>query len=491
VAKEAVIQFYRGDLAGITTLAEGEPAWTTDTNELYIGSAGGNVLIGPSMSSPLTTKGDIWVYTTDNARLPVGTDGYVLTADSTQASGLKWDAPAVTYTNEEAQDAVGTILVDSDTIDFTYADATPSITAAVRTQMSLTSDASGLKLVSDDSAPGYTYAYYGCDEGVKGWYDLDVKIRGLTSDLIDSNALDVNSDLSGIHIDVVANSLPITALTNATTGSLLVGRRGGSNGEWEEVTLGTGLSMSAGAVLSCSVTGYTDEQARDAVGAMLTDTATIDLTYDDTNNLVTADLKAASVNLANHVTGTLPDDNGGTGQSTYATGDMLYASGANTLAKLAAGANNDWLQLVGGVPTWTTPMADLAYGSMSGDYTVKASWGDIDIDDIIPEKGTYLIIAHLGFRCQVSSGQGAIRVRLYNQTNGAAVANSERRMVSVTGQDITNWTSATAIWVYTYSGGGGGPTLKVQAIRETLFSPVWVMSSIQNDSSCFSVVRIY
>ena len=37
------------------------------------------------------------------------------------------------YTNEEAQDAVGTILTDTATIDFTYTDATPSITADVKT----------------------------------------------------------------------------------------------------------------------------------------------------------------------------------------------------------------------------------------------------------------------------------------------------------------------------------------------------------------------
>lgn len=35
------------------------------------------------------------------------------------------------YTNEQAQDAVGTILVDSSEIDFTYSDATPSITASL------------------------------------------------------------------------------------------------------------------------------------------------------------------------------------------------------------------------------------------------------------------------------------------------------------------------------------------------------------------------
>lgn len=42
--------------------------------------------------SPLTTKGDVFVYSTVAARLPVGTNGQVLTADSAQALGVKWAA---------------------------------------------------------------------------------------------------------------------------------------------------------------------------------------------------------------------------------------------------------------------------------------------------------------------------------------------------------------------------------------------------------------
>ena len=43
--------------------------------------------------SPTTTKGDLIVYDgTDNVRLGVGTDTYVLTADSTTATGTKWAA---------------------------------------------------------------------------------------------------------------------------------------------------------------------------------------------------------------------------------------------------------------------------------------------------------------------------------------------------------------------------------------------------------------
>ena len=43
-------------------------------------------------ASPLTTKGDLYTFSTSNARLPVGTNGYVLTADSATATGLKWAA---------------------------------------------------------------------------------------------------------------------------------------------------------------------------------------------------------------------------------------------------------------------------------------------------------------------------------------------------------------------------------------------------------------
>lgn len=49
-----------------------------------------SVLEGAGGSSPLTTKGDIYVYGATNTRLPVGTDGQVLSADSTQSTGLKW-----------------------------------------------------------------------------------------------------------------------------------------------------------------------------------------------------------------------------------------------------------------------------------------------------------------------------------------------------------------------------------------------------------------
>ena len=51
---------------------------------------------------------------------------------------------------------------------------------------------------------------------------------------------------------------------------------------------------------------------------------------------------------------TIASGYGGTGFSTYATGDLIYASATNTLSKLAAGTNGQVLTLAGGVPTWAT-----------------------------------------------------------------------------------------------------------------------------------------
>lgn len=47
--------------------------------------------------------------------------------------------------------------------------------------------------------------------------------------------------------------------------------------------------------------------------------------------------------------------NGGTAQTTYATGDILYASASNTLTKRTIGTTGQVLTVTGGVPTWATP----------------------------------------------------------------------------------------------------------------------------------------
>jgi hypothetical protein len=49
------------------------------------------------------------------------------------------------------------------------------------------------------------------------------------------------------------------------------------------------------------------------------------------------------------------ESSGGTNQTSYATGDLLYASASNTLSKRTIGTSGQILTVTGGVPAWENP----------------------------------------------------------------------------------------------------------------------------------------
>jgi hypothetical protein len=68
-----------------STLAQGDTLQYDAINGEWINS------VPSTFTSPLTTKGDVYVRdASDDVRLPVGLDTQILSADSTEATGLKW-----------------------------------------------------------------------------------------------------------------------------------------------------------------------------------------------------------------------------------------------------------------------------------------------------------------------------------------------------------------------------------------------------------------
>ena len=83
--------------------------------------------------------------------------------------------------------------------------------------------------------------------------------------------------------------------------------------------------------------------------------------------------------LAQTFTSPIAATSGGTAQSTYTTGDIIYASGTNTLSKLSIGTTGQALTVSGGVPAWaaaggSTSLTTTSFTATAGQTSFTVSY---------------------------------------------------------------------------------------------------------------------
>lgn len=222
----------------------------------------------------------------------------------------------------------------------------------------------------------------------------------LTSDipvgLTDGDKGDITVSSSGTVWTIDNSVVTLAKIANASANSVLLGSGAtGSGSAYTQITLGTNLSMS-GTTLNATGAGYTDEQAQDAVGAMIDSS----LVYVDATPLLT---RAA---LTGDVTASQ-----GSNSTTIANDAVTLAKIQNAVAssKLlgsgASGAGSDYVELTLGTNL-----------SMSGTTLNATGSGGITVGDPVTGGGAGRVLW-----IDPSNNLAATGNFVYDNTTGVAI----------------------------------------------------------------------
>lgn len=194
-----------------------------------------------------------------------------------------------------------------------------------------------------------------------------------------------------------------------------------------------------------------------------------------------AQIKTLLAYALSELSGVLGATQGGTGQSTVASGDLLYGSAADTWSRLAIGGQFAALRILSDLPVWLNPLAQPVKNSSGA----TASEGDIGLLNAAGEYITTTTADQVGVWCAVVQG-GA---------NGSTIFVVQRGFVTIAydgtvpsaGDFLTTSTVAGKAVRQTYAspgifavrtGLGGGGFVDVLLLTERLFIPSTATANI-------------
>jgi hypothetical protein len=300
------------------------PAGATDNNVVFFDGATGKLIKDNGITLTGTNTGDqtsiVGISGTKAQFNTACSDGdFLFVGDITQ------------YTDEMAQDAVGTILVDTAEIELTYDDAIPSIIADLKN-----GSIANARLANMAAS---TFKGRNSGGGAGAPQDLTVAQAKALLDLSGTNTGDqtitLSGDVTGSGTGAIAATIPNNTVTFAKMQDIatdrLIGRDTAASGDPEELTVTGGLEFTgSGGIQRSALTG-------DVTAAAGSNATTI------ANDAVT------NAKLANMATQTFK------GRTTAGTGDPedLTIAQAKTMLNLAGTNTGDQTNITGNAGTVT------------------------------------------------------------------------------------------------------------------------------------------
>lgn len=305
---------------------------------------------------------------------------------------------------------------------------------AAATIGTITAGGAGAVFLTDNSTVGGTWDVHGyLPEGVTwGTNALDLGTTVISNGTWQGGTIGTAYGGTGLTTFSSANYALYSTSSSALTAGTLPTAAGG-----------TALtSYTTGDVIYASATNTLSKLGIGSNGQVLTSNGTIPTWSTPSANVSSFQTSLSGLTPSTATTGavtlagTLGATSGGTGQTTYATGDILYASASNTLSKLTAGTNGYILTMASGVPSWAAStssgvsfvVTDFTATAGQTTFTVSYTVGLVEvyrngvklaIADYTASNGTTIVLAT---GCVVGD---VVEVVAYGAVNTAAVITAE------------------------------------------------------------------